>query len=338
MEGQGGKGTRGQGDKRAGARVGGQGSVEHFNPLRRPPQVTKVIPHDRLRAFCDTYPAQETGFTWHEGHDDTIAIGDAPDPKLDFRWEGVFWIWERRFMSNTGGPNQKWNVRREWTDRPANRRELYYSEIDRRIHLFGAKEGWIEVGHFAGLQRAGEIRMFDTDGDGYFDKWEVYRGDSAVPVRVTSVRDPRARRIPFDQDFLREFYTRKVLPEAMMANERLMTSMARVHPHEIPAGLKAAMSEGPDNYRRYAQDVARELQYEALRQYFADAARNVLARAKMNDLRTLNAQARAATRNTATAWKMLILLEELGTAYGRGEYDQAIKVLGEIEKLQEAVK
>jgi len=330
-----GRGTR---DEGRGVRSGGKTGVEHVNPLRRPPQVTKVIPHDRLRAFCDTYPAEETGFTWHEGHDDTIAIGDAPDPKMDFRWEGVFWIWERRFMSNTGGPNQKWNVRREWTDRPANRRELYYSEIDRRIHLFGAKEGWIEIGHFAGQGRVGEIRMYDTDGDGYFDKWEVYRGESWVPVRVTKVSDPRARRIPFDQRFLGQFYTQEVLPAAMAANEQFMAAMSKVRPFEVPAGLKEAMSAGPDNYRRYAQDVARELQYQDLREYFARGAANVLSQVKMNDLRRLNTAARSTTRNSETAWRMVTLLEALDESYGRGDYDRAAEVLAEIQKLQEVVK
>ena len=91
----------------------------------------------------------------------------------DYRWEGVFWIWERRFMENTGGPGQKWNVRREYSPRASDRRELYYSGIDRRIHLKHAEEGWMQSGHFAGLDELGEIRMFDTDGNGYFDRWGV---------------------------------------------------------------------------------------------------------------------------------------------------------------------
>src|SRR4029079_18288983 len=132
----------------------------HFNPKRRPPQTTRVIPHDRLRAFCDNYSAQQTGFTWHEQNDDTISIGDpagAGSKDDDFRWEGVFWTWERRLMPNTGGPGQKWNVRREWSDKPSDHRRVYYSEVDRRIHLFGASEGWIQVGHFEGLPDLGEI-------------------------------------------------------------------------------------------------------------------------------------------------------------------------------------
>ncbi len=67
-------------------------------------------------------------------------------------------------MENTGGPCQKWNVRREWRGSPTDRRELYYSGVDRRIHLRGATEGWIQVGNFAGQGELFEIRMLDTDG------------------------------------------------------------------------------------------------------------------------------------------------------------------------------
>ena len=96
--------------------------------------------------------------------------------------------------------------------KPADRRELYYSEVDRRIHLFGAEEGWIEIGHFGGLGRIGEIRMFDTDRNGYFDRWEVYLAGKDEPVRVTAVRDERARRIDFDMAKLTRFYADEVLP------------------------------------------------------------------------------------------------------------------------------
>ena len=148
-------------------------------------------------------------------------------------------------MENTGGPCQKWNVRREWSSKPANRRELYYSEVDRRIHLFGAEEGWIEIGHFSGLGRIGEIRMFDTDKNGYFDRWEVYLAGKEQPVRVTTVRDERARRIPISTRITCTGpYAREVLPEAMAANEKLMQAMADVLPFEIPNGLKKAMSTG----------------------------------------------------------------------------------------------
>ncbi len=108
------------------------------NPKRRPPQETTVVPWKDLRAVADRYEARETGFSWNENADDTVANGAEPTKFTgpdDYRWEGVFWMWERRFIGNTGGPCQKWNMRREWRSRPAAKRELYYREVARRSPL-----------------------------------------------------------------------------------------------------------------------------------------------------------------------------------------------------------
>ncbi|GMU23139.1 MAG: hypothetical protein AMXMBFR13_32220 [Phycisphaerae bacterium] len=312
--------------------------MERFNAKRRPPQVTVVLPHESLRDFADRYRARETGFTWHECQDDTIAIGHLPDPKLDLRWEGVFWMWERRFMGNTGGPGQKWNVRREWTDKPVDRRELYYSEVDRRIHLFGAKEGWIEVGHFSGLGALGEIRMFDTDSNGYFDRWEVYRADQPTPVRVTTVRDERAQRVPFNQARLHEFYTGEVLPQAMAANERLLAALQKVSPFEFPQGLRTAIDSGSATHRRYAQDIAREMHYQDFRRKLTAAAQEILRTVGKDDLVQYKLGKPQVARNSAYAWRLLRGLQELDVAYGQGEFERVCELLTEISAIQEGVE
>lgn len=304
----------------------------HCNPLRRPPQTTVVAPYHQVRDISDRYPARETGFSWHENHDDTISIGYGANERDDFRWEGVFWIWERRFMENTGGPCQKWNVRREWSRRPADRRELYYSGVDGRIHLFGAEEGWIQMGHFAGLGEIGETRMFDTDDNGYFDRWEIWLKGDNKPWRVSTVRDEKARRVPFDIEWLREFYTKQVLPEAMAANEKLMAAMRRVRPFEHSAELQTAMREGPANYRRYAQDIALELHYRDLRQSLNEVANKLLAEAKMDDLRPLPPEKRATTSNSQTAWALARSLQRLDVAWGNGDIDAVLAALDELSE------
>lgn len=308
--------------------------MRHYNPRRRPPQVTCVIPHDKLRRWSDHYPARETGFSWHENHDDTIAIGDAPDPKLDFRWEGVFWIWERRFMENTGGPNQKYNVRREWSGKPSKIRELYYSPVDRRLHLYGAEEGWIQIGHFSGLGEIGEVRMFDTNDNGFFDRWEVYLGDSVLPVRVSTICDDVQPRMKFDYDAVCRLHNEQVIPAALEAGRKLAQAMAAVRAFDVPDGLTRAAQEGPPAYRRYAQDVAVELHYQDLRRHYLERANAVLRNAKMNDLRTLNAKQRAGGVNSQTAWQLVRVLEKLDVAYGQGDTDAAIGLLQELETIK----
>jgi hypothetical protein len=313
------------------------------NPKRRPPQEVVVIPWKDLRSVADRYRARETGFSWMENADDTIAIGYREHKQDDYRWEGIFWMWERRFMENTGGPCQKWNMRREWSGKATDRRELYYSEVDRRIHLFGAEEGWIEVGRFGGMEALGEIRMYDTDKNGYFDRWEVYLGKDPQPVRVTRVADERARRVDFDLEKLTGFYSDQVLPQALAANEKLLKAMGEVHRFEAPEGLKKALGYGLPSFQRYAQDVCRELQYQDFRGYFGRQAEAILQQNKavktenyfsgdLIEIKRGKEQMKdlEKSKNTHTAWKLARALAELDTAYGQGDYDRACTLIGDI--------
>jgi hypothetical protein len=278
-----------------------------------------------------------------ENVDDTIAIGYREHKQDDYRWEGIFWMWERRFMENTGGPCQKWNMRREWSGKATDRRELYYSEVDRRIHLFGAEEGWIEVGRFGGMEALGEIRMYDTDKNGYFDRWEVYLGKDPQPVRVTRVADERARRVDFDLEKLTGFYSDQVLPQALAANEKLLKAMREVHRFEAPEGLKKALGYGLPSFQRYAQDVCRELQYQDFRGYFGRQAEAILQQNKavktenyfsgdLIEIKRGKEQMKdlEKSKNTHTAWKLARALAELDTAYGQGDYDRACTLIGDI--------
>lgn len=312
--------------------------MEHFSPKRRPPQTLRVTPFEKLRGISDTYPAKETGFSWYEQEDDTVRLGHMSAPKKDRRWEGVFWVWERRFMGNTGGPCQRWNMRREWSGKPSSKRELYYSGVDRRIHLVGASEGWIQIGHFAGQQAIGEVRMFDTNDNGYFDRWEVYSADSVVPLRVTHVCDEKAKPLPFDYDKLVEFTTKQMLPQAIAANEKLMKAMGKIHPYTVPDGLAEAMKTGSDNERRYAQDVVRELHYQDLRHHITTKANAVLAKTHQDELRRLGLAKAKKTKSSIYAWQLLLTLKDLELAYGAGDFDAACKHLDELKKIEASVK
>jgi hypothetical protein len=294
--------------------------MRHYNPKRRPPQTTVVTPFKDLRAISDSYPARETGFSWHEERDDTISIGHGPNADDDFRWEGVFWTWERRFMENTGGPNQKWNVRREYSATPTERRELYYSAIDRRIHLKGASEGWIQIGHFNGLGELGEIRMFDTDRNGYFDRWEYDLGEER---RVVTVRDEGVEDLPWDMEALSKRYVAQILPEAVAANARFIEAISSVHPYAPDPKLAAAASGEPGTYQRYAQDILRELQYADFRAYWSTRISDAIRALPMDDLRPLDAKNRALGKTSQNAWELRRVLTEIDVLYGQGRLEEA---------------
>ncbi len=104
------------------------------------------------------------------------------------------------------------------------------------------------------------------------------------------------------------------------------------------------MLTGPPNYRRYAQDIARELQYLDLRDYFHQAANAILladstdksGKEFAGDLRWLKRgvtpDIMEITPNSHTAWKLALMLKDLDFAYGQGDYDTAVTVLQAIKE------
>jgi hypothetical protein len=173
----------------------------------------------------------------------------------------------------------------------------------------------------------------------------MYREGSAVPVRITTVKDEKARRLEFNQAKLTAFYVGEVLPKAKAANEKLMAAMAGLRPFAVQEGLKKAMATGPENYRRYAQDVTRELQYQDFQAYFGKQANAILlsdsadksGKEFAGDLRWLKRggtpDVLETTPNTHTAWLLALLLKDLDLAYGEGDFDAAASAVERIKQL-----
>jgi hypothetical protein len=319
--------------------------ISRTHPLRRPPQETFAVPGKDLRALAETFEARETGFSWIENMDEATVPpaleGTLDDPSR----KGLAWPWERRLMEDSSGPSRKWNVRREWSSRPSAKRELYFSEIDQRIHLFGAEEGWIQVGNFAGLGAVAEIRMFDTDGSGYFDRWEFYLSNSTRPVRITQVSDEKARKIESGPGALADLYAKEILPRAKAENAKIIEAMNALHPLGPPAELKAALNSGPEGHRRYAQDILRELTYLGFRDYYLTLANQILLKDSREhkdggfwgDLSVRTKSRKAVSEaglDSAKAWKLARLLGDLDVSYGRAEYARAAGLIAEIKKLE----
>lgn len=295
----------------------------YTNPRRRPPQTVVRIDWDRAQAVAKSYPARETGFTWDEARD-------------VHRWEGQFWIYERRLMSNTGGPTMRWNMRREYSAQPSTTRQLYYSAVDRRYHLFGASESWLEVGHLVNDSKDMEIRAYDSNHDGYFDTWEVFVPGRADPVRVTRVFNPEARLVPLSRNFLMDDYNRRVLPEAIMLDKELLAEMKNFISSPLAdsyeqAAAKADMAER----QRYCLDVAREL-------YFLRVRDALDLRNSSGDYPSLPTEARGQSLlrgpidgrytlgDTVEFWKLAQQIETFVEDYGAGRYHQAAGALHQI--------
>lgn len=307
--------------------------MERPNKLRRPPQTNLALPPDRSRAVADSYPAASTGFSFREFSDGTINLGYSKrDREYDQRWEGVFWMWRRVIMQNTGGPVQTWNVRREFSSQPADRRRVYYSPVDRRLHLKGAERGWLRVGAIHDQEPIGEWRMYDTDGDGYFDRWEWYDAGAGEPYRVAEIRDADNLDFGDDYDKMFAFYNETAVPEATRLDRSLIDTLRRLPglKARIPEGLTAAdepkISPGE---RRYLLDVTREALY---RQFRGEAQRR--ADANMDSAEFLDRVSDPAERRTSqNAYEVTVLLSRCDRLYGQGRFEELPPLVDQVWEL-----
>ena len=295
-------------------------NMTYTNPRRRPPQTVTRIPWKEGVEVGMNYPAHETGFTWDES-------------RSVWRWEGEFWIYERIFMSNTGGPTHRWNMRREYSPRPANRRRIYYSEADRRYHLVGAQEGWLEAGWLVNKQKDLEFRWFDRDGDGYLDTVEVYRGDSQIPARMSRF-DPRAHEVPLDREALDKEYNGRVLPEAIAGDRALIAAMKKwtADPVAESYEAEAARAEMPER-QRYCLDIAREIYFLKTRE--ALAARlatwpypgGQADRAKWRSVEPGSKERGYSLGDSLQYWKAVRENNAFEDAYSQGRLAEALRLL-----------
>ena len=301
--------------------------------LRRPPRDSYSVPHTEAVKFAVTYPATATGFSWREYPDATVQLGDWRE-RVDYdqRWEGVFWTWQRRLLHNTGGPNQYWNMRREYDKNPSSMRELYFSPVDQRLHLKGAQEGWLPIGAIRSEENLGEIRMFDTVGDGYFDRWEYWKAEAISPYRT--INAPLAKNINFgtDTDRAGQVYIKELLPAAIAKNRRLLRALQSINDDvEIPLNIQHGLqSDITDVEQLYLLDVARESLYSRYSEMISKHVAIYLS----DTLETWWLPGRwQLLRKKELAWKLSVIKANSDAAYERGQYHEVAKMLSEMNQL-----
>jgi hypothetical protein len=298
-------------------------NMYYRNAGRRPPQTVVRIPLNKALSAALHYPAQETGFTWDEAR------------SVD-RWEGQFWIYERRLLYNTGGPTYRWNMRREYSPKPESERQLYYSNIDKRYHLLGASEGWLEVGHLVDNKKDLEIRYFDSSRKGYIDTWEVFVEGNPNPARVTRVLKGENPRVPLDPDFLTRDYYQRVIPESIAEDQLLIAEMKRfVAVPRAAAYESAATASTTAESRRYCLDVARELYFlqtrDALNSLNGAGDYPSLPQGGIHpDLSPGPMQGRFTVSDTLAFWKLSLQIHDFTVDYGEGRYEESCRDLKEI--------
>lgn len=295
-------------------------NMTYTNPKRRPPQtVTRIDWKQGVQAGMN-YPARETSFSWDES-------------RSVWRWEGQFFIFERVYLSNTGGPTHRWNMRREYSSKPSLRREIYYSETDRRYHLLGVEEGWMEAGHLVNERKDLEFRWWDKDGDGRLDTIHVYRPDQTAPARVSRF-DPRARPVSLDREALTRHYNEQVLPQAIDENRRFLAALRKLAQDSLADAYEAEANKAelPER-QRYCLDIARELLFlnvrDRLRSGNASSPypQSPLDRTRYKSMEPGSASKGYSMGDSIRYWEMERKIEQFSDAYAAGRYDEAARLL-----------
>jgi hypothetical protein len=160
---------------------------------------------DRAREVTPTAAWSRALLCWDE--DDMNVNPHGGLDRGQERWEGVIApAWEG--FPQEGGPSvSRLNKRFELDADFSGKMQFYFSPVDSRLHLFGAESGGLE----ADLDHDGKVdmrwRMQDTDGDGFFDRWEKdVDGDGEYELRYDAA-DSRCELIPPDYARLHPVYS-----------------------------------------------------------------------------------------------------------------------------------
>ncbi|WP_346751668.1 hypothetical protein [Splendidivirga corallicola] len=171
---------------------------------------------EEMPALVKTSSWEKLHLTWDE-NDNNI------DPWLkssnNERWEGVINAANDLFPAVGGPPSSPFNKRNEVDMDASGKMQFYFSPVDQRLHLFGAETGWIKV-DFDNIDRLNmEIRMEDSDGDGFFDKW-LYdlNGNSVVDYTIESSLVP-SQLYPMDYTTLHSIYLEQLHHTLSLNNE-----------------------------------------------------------------------------------------------------------------------
>ncbi|HEY3453562.1 MAG TPA: hypothetical protein VGK64_03105, partial [Bryobacteraceae bacterium] len=210
-------------------------------------------------------------------------------------------------------------------------RSLYYSDVDKRYHLLGATEGWLEVGHLVNNAKDLEFRYFDSDGDGYLDTTQVFARTNPVPVRTSHVTDLRARPVTLTPESMQAEYNTRILPSAIQQDQALIAALKETANVPLAAAYEAEAEKADSaERRRYCLDIARELYFLAARDAF-------YSRNAAGPYPRLNSAKRGTPGgytmgDTLSYWSNAKLIERFVASYGDGRLQETAQIARDLEK------
>jgi hypothetical protein len=176
------------------------------------------------RKFGLSAPWGKVLLTWVE-NDNNIDSRPQGDPHE--RWEGVINSKSDFFPQIGGPPVSPYNSRNEVDLDNSGKMNLYYSPVDRRIHLRGADEGWLKADYDYDGKIDMAISYRDTDRDGIVDTWEIDLDGDGKSDRSTQLARVRFVAVPAKYAAFTRFYN-SMLTEALAQNQILIDAMKQL--------------------------------------------------------------------------------------------------------------
>jgi len=172
-----------------------------------------------IRDVIEAIPWQYNFFCWDE-IDNNVATFDRLE-RTHERWEGVGGYGGSVSYGNFSEGNKRWERDGDYSGKM----ELYYSPVDRRIHLRGAEQGVLNADYDFDNRIDSKITYTDMDKDGFFDTW-AYDADADGKPERTYRADPRAAPMHHRDPELTRVY-RTAVAEALDQNQRIIEAMKR---------------------------------------------------------------------------------------------------------------
>ena len=268
-------------------------SISCLGPIDIPPENCRRVQirghtTDPIIKWEDMRPVSKIG-AWNKIH----LTWDENDNNIDpvkgrmhnERWEGVL-NHGNEYMQQVGGPScGPYNKRNEVDMDASGTMRLYYSPVDKRLHLYGAEVGWIKVDYDYNETIDMNIRMDDSDGNGFFDTWKYDADGDSLFERTVKIEKDVAQIYLFDYFTLNKKYMSE-LNKIIRDNEQFIDVIKAVLrrcektfvPDKVEEYFRTSLVEYGKDFklgekilnspegRRYYQDLIKERYWQRLTQ------------------------------------------------------------------------
>ena len=276
--------------------VSGIGRLQPPDSARAPMQIGSAVSEPLTSCAGARGAVQATewsglALTWKE---DDLNHAEN-DPQQRDRWEGVINRGTAAFPQVGGPPARRFNTRTEIAEGPKSMR-LYYSPIDRRIHLLGASTSSLDVDFDQDDRVDMRMEASDSNADGVLDRWQVDANADGVWDRTHVASDPGATMLEWDDRSLPTFY-RAERDRAIADYESGIAALKRARGVDAPVPAEAYLLEKADDNdrigqrlrvspeaRRFYLSVALEQHFQSLQRELASRGLDAAAAGELSEL------------------------------------------------------